>query len=187
MPRWYSGAFSEIYQALVRLVPQFPSNLHLLPLYKTDFTMFEPGLNQLSLIAFIIFPVICSMGCCFNSFFPLSDGRHFKSVYGKDFVDSLINGADMLSAEREKSSDDQLATQRNQSTSLQGQINLLRSHQVRQEQRINFALAREAEEADGRSNNRSVLIDSFLLGFLRTCFLLVWTFVNFILFSVSVG
>ena len=102
-------------------------------------------------------------------------------------MDSLINGADMLSAEREKSSDDQLATQRNQSTSLQGQINLLRSHQVRQEQRINFALAREAEEADGRSNNRSVLIDSFLLGFLRTCFLLVWTFVNFILFSVSVG
>ena len=73
-------------------------------------------------------------------------------MYGKDFVESLINSSDLLMAEREKSTDDQFASQRNQSTSLQGQITLLRSHQVRQDQRINFAMAREAEEADARSN-----------------------------------
>ena len=45
LPRWYSAAYPKIYQALVRLVPQFPPNLQLLPIYKTDFTMFEPGLD----------------------------------------------------------------------------------------------------------------------------------------------
>ena len=75
----------------------------------------------------------------------LADGRHFKAVYGKDFVESLLTSSDFLMAEREKSADDQLAAQRNQSTSLQGQINLMRSHQAQQDQRISFALAQEAE------------------------------------------
>lgn len=43
LPRWYSNSFQVIYDALVRLVPKFPPNLHLLPLYATDFTMFESG------------------------------------------------------------------------------------------------------------------------------------------------
>ena len=85
----------------------------------------------------------------------LADGRHFKAVYGKDFVESLLTSSDFLMAEREKSADDQLAAQRNQSTSLQGQINLMRSHQAQQDQRISFALAQEAEVADARSNSRS--------------------------------
>ena len=42
-PRWYSSAYQSIYDALVKLVPRFPPNLHLLPLYSTDFTMFESG------------------------------------------------------------------------------------------------------------------------------------------------
>ena len=42
-PRWYSSAYQGIYDALVKLVPRFPSNLHLLPIYSTDFTMFESG------------------------------------------------------------------------------------------------------------------------------------------------
>ena len=43
LPRWYSGNYQDIYNALVRLVPRFPVNLHLLPVYATDFTMFESG------------------------------------------------------------------------------------------------------------------------------------------------
>ena len=43
LPRWYSSNYSKIYEALVSLVPRFPPNLHLLPIYATDFTMFESG------------------------------------------------------------------------------------------------------------------------------------------------
>ena len=47
------------------------------------------------------------------------------------------------------------------SKSLTGQIDLIRSHQSCQDRRINFALAREAEEADGRANDR-LACSSFL-------------------------
>lgn len=43
LPRWYNSAYPTIYEALVKLVPKFPPNLHLLPAYQTDFTMFESG------------------------------------------------------------------------------------------------------------------------------------------------
>ena len=86
----------------------------------------------------------------------VSDGRHFKPVYGKDFVDSLISNADSVMVELEKSEPDRLAAHHNKSSALQGQIDLLRSHQVSQDRRINFALAREAEESDGRINQRCV-------------------------------
>ena len=43
MPRWYSSSYQDIYDALMKLVPRFPPNLHLLPIYATDFTMFEQG------------------------------------------------------------------------------------------------------------------------------------------------
>ena len=86
--------------------------------------------------------------------FLVADIRHFKPVYGKDFVDSLISGADSVMLELEKSDPDRLAVHHNKSSALQGQIDLLRSHQVSQDRRINFALAREAEESDGRINQR---------------------------------
>ena len=41
LPRWYSSSYQIIYDSLVKLVPKFPPNLHLLPVYTTDFTMFE--------------------------------------------------------------------------------------------------------------------------------------------------
>lgn len=44
LPCWFGGSFSTINSALIKFVPRFPSNLHLLPLYPTDFTMFESGL-----------------------------------------------------------------------------------------------------------------------------------------------
>ena len=75
-------------------------------------------------------------------------------MYGKDMVDALISNADLVMADLEKSVEDRLVSGRNQSTSLQGQIDLLRSHQVSQDRKINYALAREAEESDGRLNDR---------------------------------
>ena len=44
LPRWYSSSYQVVYDSLVKLVPKFPPNLHLLPVYNTDFTMFENGL-----------------------------------------------------------------------------------------------------------------------------------------------
>ena len=41
LPRWYSAAYPRLYGALVRLVPRFPHNLQVLPMYSTDFTMFD--------------------------------------------------------------------------------------------------------------------------------------------------
>ena len=60
MPRWYSSSYQDIYDALLKLVPRFPPNLHLLPIYATDFTMFEQGSFSIfvriliSLFSFII-------------------------------------------------------------------------------------------------------------------------------------
>lgn len=63
LPRWYSGSYQEIYDALVRLVPRFPANLHLLPVYTTDFTMFESGEQPNDVLVFGIglslFFVLC--------------------------------------------------------------------------------------------------------------------------------
>ena len=111
--------------------------------------------------------------CNFSFYF--SDGRHFKSAYGKDFVEALVNGADGAMAELERSTPERLSTQQNQTTSLQGQINLLRSHQVSQDKLIHFALAREAEEADTRSNERFACFSFFS----AVIFLLVCLFLFF--------
>ena len=97
--------------------------------------------------------------------FVIPDGRHFKAVYGKDLVDSLITGSDQLMAEMELSAPDRLASTQNKSSALQGQIDLLRSHQAIQDRRINFAFAREAEESDARSNERFVIFGFFLFLF----------------------
>ena len=86
------------------------------------------------------------------------DGRHFKSVYGKGLVDFLVTSCDQMTSEIERSEGDRLAAHQNTSASLQGQISLIRSHQAVQDRRINFALAREAEEADGRVNDRFVVV-----------------------------
>ena len=89
------------------------------------------------------------------------DGRHFKAVYGKDFVDGLISQSDAMLEELEKTVGDQVVSSQNRATCLQGQIDLIRSHQVVQDRRINYAVAREAEESDGRINERFVPADSF--------------------------
>ena len=97
------------------------------------------------------------------------DGRHFKPVYGKDLVDTLITNADQLMAELEKEVPERLSAHQNSATAMQGQIDLIRSHQASQDRRIGFALAREAEEADSRSNERFAQFCVFLLFFCFFC------------------
>lgn len=63
MPRWYSSSYQSIYDALVKLVPRFPPNLHLLPIYATDFTMFEQGSSVFYLV-FLIFWFFCKICLC---------------------------------------------------------------------------------------------------------------------------
>ena len=104
--------------------------------------------------------------------FHFSDGRHFKTVYGKDLVDTLISHADQIAAELERSTPDRLVSHQNQASALQGQIDLLKSHQAVQDRRIDCAVARAAEEADGRSNERFVVYLGLRLGFFF-CFDLV--------------
>ena len=114
---------------------------------------------------------------CFFVSFP--DGRHFKAVYGKDLVDSLITASDQLMAELEKSAPERFSSHQNVSVAIQGQIDLIRTHQANQDRRISYALAREAEEADGRSNERCFLVFPlfFLFWFLDThCFYTVILF-----------
>ena len=65
--------------------------------------------------------------------------------------------------ELEKTVGDQVVSSQNRATCLQGQIDLIRSHQVVQDRRINYAVAREAEESDGRINERFVSPDSVFL------------------------
>lgn len=103
-----------------------------------------------------------------------SDGRHFKPVYGKDLVDFLVTNADQLMADLEKPTDERLSSHQNRSTCLQGQIDLIRSHQATQDRRINYAIAREAEESDGKINERFLAFliffnSKFLIVFLLVC------------------
>ena len=169
MPRWYNGAYPKVYESLAKLVPRFPPNLHLLPVYATDFTMFETG-ERSFLFVFGFFDLVLLLickgifcACYLVSFFLFPDGRHFKPVYGKDLVDFLVTNADQLMAELEKPTDERLSTHQNRSTCLQGQIDLIRSHQASQDLRINYAVAREAEDSDGRLNERFVFNRSFVL------------------------
>ncbi len=106
----------------------------------------------------VCFLKVASLGVTFGFPFLLPDGRHFKSAYGKDFVEALVTGADQIVSEMERATPDRLATHQNQATGLQGQIDLIRNHQAAQDRLIHFALAREAEEADGRINDRFVVL-----------------------------
>ena len=67
-----------------------------------------------------------------------------------------MNGSDSIMLELGRSTPDRLSTQLNQTASLQGQIDLIRSHQASQDLLINCAIAREAEESDGRVNDRFI-------------------------------
>ena len=68
LPRWYSSSYQLIYDSLVKLVPKFPPNLHLLPVYATDFTMFEKGSVCFCSFYFIW---ICLFVCGFDLYLVL--------------------------------------------------------------------------------------------------------------------
>ena len=64
IPRWYSSNFVSIYEIFAEGIKAAPCNVHVLPLYKTDHSMFD------------------------------LDGRYFKSAFGKDYVDHLLAGTE---------------------------------------------------------------------------------------------
>ena len=117
-----------------------PPNLHLLPLYSCDATMFE------------------------------SDGRHFKQAYGKDYLDHLIGGSEQGMRQLHEDMDDRWAREANRATAIQGRVDLLRRDHVRTEQRINVVVARAAEEADALMNERLVLFCRLVFWFSRLSF-----------------
>ena len=116
LPLWYSSNYPKIYKALVSLVPRYPPNLHLLPIYATNFTMFEAGelFPDFSYLMFCYFLNLFHIDQCVfmvfvGAFFFFLEGRHFNAVYGKDLVDSLVINSDRLMSELEKKPYDHLA------------------------------------------------------------------------------
>ena len=101
-------------------------NVHVLPLYPCDPTMFE------------------------------LDGRHFKAAYGKDYLDHLFGSAEsrmkMISAD----SEDRLARGESRITVVESRIDLIQQSDVKTDQRINVVVARTAEEADAVWNEKFV-------------------------------
>ena len=104
-------------------------------------------------------------------------------------MDTLITNSDQLMAELEKSAPERLSSHQNAAVAIQGQINLIRSHQANQDRRISYALAREAEEADGRSNERCFSVFCLSRGidftnlwvYFTVLFILVYAFGRFLL------
>ena len=64
IPRWFSTNFVSVYEIFSDFVKSSPSNVHVLPLYPAQPTMFD------------------------------LDGRHFMTAFGKDFLDHLLNGVE---------------------------------------------------------------------------------------------
>ena len=87
-------------------------------------------------------------------------------------------------SELEQSPDDRLSLHQNKTTTLQGQIDIMKTHQMSQDKRINFAIAREAEESDGRINER-FCVSLFVFWFYQ--YFLVFQFVAgiILLFCIS--
>ena len=64
IPRWYSTHFLTIYELFAERIKAAPSNVHVLPMYPTDHSMFD------------------------------LDGRFFKTAFGKDYLDHLLSNSE---------------------------------------------------------------------------------------------
>lgn len=124
LPRWFSNKFYDVDSSFSSFATKLPTNVHLLPLYQCDSSMFD------------------------------LDGRHFKSAYGKDYIDHLISASESVMASLNADLDDRHAVGVNRVTAVEGQVVLLHRDQVRSEHRINVVVARAAELADTQTNER---------------------------------
>ena len=124
IPRWYSGKFTEVYDAFSLVVRQMPLNVRILPLYQTDPSMFD------------------------------LDGRHLKSYCGKDYLDHLLNHCDSGMVQAALDADARMAAVENRVTHVDNRVDLLRRDLGRSDQRINVVVARAAEDTDCVQNER---------------------------------
>ena len=99
---------------------QLEPNIHLLSLYPTDQSMFE------------------------------LDGRHFKSAFGKDYLDSLLTQADSGMVKVSLDADICLSESDNRLTVVEGRVDLVRQDLV--------DVAWAAEEANAALNQRFVIV-----------------------------
>ena len=82
------------------------------------------------------------------------DGRHFKSAYGKDYIDHLFTSAEAGMKEVSADTDVRLSRDETRLTITEGRVDLVRRDQVLCNQRINVVVARAAEEADAIWNEK---------------------------------
>ena len=85
------------------------------------------------------------------------DGRHLKSYCGKDYLDHLLQSAEAGMVRVSLDTEDRLAESDNRLTVVEGRVDLVRRDLGRSDQRLNVVVARAAEEADSRINEKFVV------------------------------
>ena len=82
------------------------------------------------------------------------DGRHFKTMAGKDYIDHLLAGCEAGMIQVGLDAEIRLAQGQNRLTSVEGRVDLVRQDVLQANQRINVVAARAAEDADASVNER---------------------------------
>ena len=124
LPRWFYNQYSIVYESFSSAAQAILPNIHILPQYKCDASMFE------------------------------LDGKHFKSFVGKDFLDHLLHSAEAGMVRVSLDADERLAGADNRLTLVEDKVDLVRRDLSRQDHRLNLAAARAAEDNDEFLNER---------------------------------
>ena len=82
------------------------------------------------------------------------DGRHFKSAYGKDHLDHLLDSAEAGMRLVDLDMEERISRGENRLTVVENRVDLVRLDHIHTEQRINVVVARAAEEADAIWNEK---------------------------------
>ena len=82
------------------------------------------------------------------------DGRHFKTAFGKDFIDHLFACAESGMIQVDLDADVRLVSEANRLTTVEGRVNLVRRDLHRSNQRVDFVVARAAEDGDAILNEK---------------------------------
>ena len=123
-PRWYYDKFSSIYESFGASAKRLPSNVHLLPLYNSDASMFE------------------------------LDGRHLKTAFGKDFIDHLLDHSESGMVQVSLDADVRAASSENRLALVEGRVDLVRHDMAGSHHRVDVVVARAAEDTDSVLNDK---------------------------------
>ena len=124
-PKWYSDRFSAVYESYsAAFKSSVVSNLHAVPLYKTELSFFE------------------------------LDGRNLKTFVGKDYLDQLLASADQMMLRISLDADERLAEADNRITLVENRVDLVRRDLGRYDHRLDVVVARASEEGDAIENER---------------------------------